>query len=352
MTWWWTRVATSRCAAPRSMPTSTSSRTGRGASPAPPTSAPSRRSGVAASPDRTGGPRAGRARTAAPSPRARSTWGRCRAPAFIAIETRPASRGGDVRDPSDVDARHDGRDDPVATLSAERVHAVCGDSEHRIETAAQQGTRAVETRLHGGLGHLEAGRGLGSPEAFEIAQHERHAVGNRQRFHGGLERARDLLRPHLLLRGTRRGGQGGRVLVEREMPYAVAPPRERFVEGDPCQPGGEARPAAELAKVGIRPHPGILRDVLGLALVSHHGPGRSIDAAVVSSHENLERPAIAGEHAGDDGVVSGRVRSGLSDLHRGQHVGPPPLMESRGPKRFPGTIHGRLPPYWVEEVTL
>jgi hypothetical protein len=130
------------------------------------------------------------------------------------------------------------------------------------------------------------------------------------------------------------------VLVERDVPHTIPPARERFVDGDPRQPGGKARTAGELAEMRVCAHPGVLHDVFRLCVVPEHGADRPEDTSVVSSHENLERPLIAGEHTGDHDVVVGRrVRVGLRDSPEWQHVGPPPLpMEFRGGKRFPGTI--------------
>src|SRR5262245_1581714 len=73
------------------------------------------------------------------------------------------------------------------------------------------------------------------------------------------------------------------------MPNEVSPKGEltgeRSVRENTREPGRDAPPARELARVRAAPHPSVLHDVFGLRLVSPQEPACLKDQSVASSHE-------------------------------------------------------------------
>src|SRR5262249_22510532 len=150
----------------------------------------------------------------------------------------------------------------------------------------------------------------------------------------------DLPRTDLLLGEPVRRREEGRMVVERELFPAPATAGERFVNGDPRQPGGEAGTTRELPEMSVGADPRVLRDILRLRIVPQDRPGRSKDPLVVATHQYLEQSCVAREDLGDHDVVGRREHSGVVDLHLWQHVGPPFVLQWS-----PGAAKGSREPF-------
>jgi hypothetical protein len=109
------------------------------------------------------------------------------------------------------------------------------------------------------------------------------------------------------------------VLVERLISPVAAHARQRFVDGDSCQPGGKPGPAVELAQVRVGIHVRLLHHVLGLLLVADDGAGGTVEALVVAPHQDLEKSRLAVQHLRDDLFVRERAPAlehlGVRDVH-------------------------------------
>ena len=64
--------------------------------------------------------------------------------------------------------------------------------------------------------------------------------------------------------------------------------------------------------MSVGTHIGVLHHILGLAVVAHDRPCRTVQAPIVAAHDHLEECQIAPAHALDDVLVGefGRVFSG------------------------------------------
>ena len=119
---------------------------------------------------------------------------------------------------------------------------------------AQRLPGAGQPRLDGADRDAERKRDLFVAEAVDLAQHDRRPLVERQMIERLLQPVRQLLlRQHAIgrrLAARQELAVRGDVLIERHLIGAMAPPPEavavaRLVDGDPVDPGAQARLAAE-----------------------------------------------------------------------------------------------------------
>jgi hypothetical protein len=141
-------------------------------------------------------------------------------------------------------------------------------------------------------------------------EHEGAAVGLGQGVDGALEQHAQLAGQGLLLGVGLLGDQSchlaliGPVGLARRLELlAAADPGQRFIDGDPGEPGGELGPAGELREVRVGVDIGLLHDVLGLPLVLHDRAGDTVDPWIVAPHQDLEEGDLAPEDAVYDLLV-------------------------------------------------
>src|SRR5690606_27056328 len=79
-------------------------------------------------------------------------------------------------------------------------------------------------------------------------------------------------------------------------PVAPAPAVQRAVDGDPVDPGREARLATEVGQGAERAHPGFLRPVLGQCIVTREAAHDSVHARRVATVQFPTGVGVA--HAG------------------------------------------------------
>jgi hypothetical protein len=121
-----------------------------------------------------------------------------------------------------------------------------------------------------------------------------------------------------MLRPGRRGFQPvDQILDSHEAPSALLAVK-RLVNGDPRQPRRKAGAAEKLVKVRKRSHVGILQNVLRLGLVTKNRAHNSIEALVVTPHEDLEQVCMAASHPVDDLFVT---EIGTRDAKRAGLIG-------------------------------
>src|SRR5262249_8068413 len=79
-------------------------------------------------------------------------------------------------------------------------------------------------------------------------------------------------------------------IKRRQLDRRSLPPQssQRFVQRDPCEPGGQARIAAELAEVGEGTEIGLLNHILRLAVITSDGAGDAVQTPVVPSHDDAK----------------------------------------------------------------
>src|SRR5262249_180455 len=129
-------------------------------------------------------------------------------------------------------------------------------------------------------------------------------------------------------------------IERRQLDRRSLPPQspQRFIQRDPREPGGQARIAAEIAKIGEGTEIGLLNNILRLAVVPGDGPGDAVETPVVPLHDDAKGAGIALASQLHKLGISERVQvadpSGILPLHC--HVlSWPTALDAPQEKRFP-----------------
>ena len=104
--------------------------------------------------------------------------------------------------------------------------------------------------------------------------------------------------------------------ADRLHAFRLPDPRQRLVDGDARQPGGEPGTRLELIQVEEGVDVGLLPDVLGFVVTADDGPGDAEQPLVVPPHQRFELRRVTGAH-------------GLYELFVGH----------AGPRRGNGALH-------------
>jgi hypothetical protein len=181
----------------------------------------------------------------------------------------------------------------------------------------------MELRLGVAGGALEHGGDLVVLEAFDVMQHEDHAVAGRKRGDGAFQRdAVDrtgevrVAGAEVALGSVVFAGVDG--LFERdELQALFAQVHEHEVDRQAVQPGGERALAAEAAQLAVQVQEGFLRHVFGFRNIAEHAQAERIYAPLVQGIEFGESVGIARFGALDRFGLSGNGWVAFKQPRRG-----------------------------------
>src|SRR5262245_20136062 len=208
--------------------------------------------------------------------------------------------------------------DPRAALARKRKQVLELWSDVIGERITEQATSAMQACLDGFLLKVEGCGRLLHAEAFDDPGNEHDAEFARKLDDRLLDELTELSLRHGTLRIDGRWGSGEGNNLGSTLLHIVADVIHRyvgvpaqpligFVEHDAREPGGEACLSTEVGKRGEGSQIGLLKYILGLAVVAYHAPRDPVESAVVPLHQNANSLLVLAQHEVDEICVGSGI---------------------------------------------